>query len=278
MGHEEPAKEPEASDEVANEDSLASTDSQPTAFKLRLIKPHLLIQRTLSMESEPDQFGYAPRNDWPGVDIQVSKGQRRTALALLDRLFKALEARDIQVKVKTDYQTRGTYAVIGQDETRIWVKETYRKVEHTPTAKELRDKEQWGGRLRKWDDEPTGKLVLEPGGPADLSSEEAVQKLLEKAEADVQERIADLRKRREAAEKQRHEEWLRQKEQQEEKARIEAFHQSAKALKEYSMLMDYIEEVRRFGRVPDNQRREGQSLEEWLRWAEWRARQIHPLG
>jgi len=42
--------------------------------------------------------------------------------------------------------------------------------------------------------------------------------------------------------------------------------------------MEYIEEVRRFGRVPDNQRKEGQSLEEWIRWAEWRARQIHPLG
>ena len=43
-------------------------------------------------------------------------------------------------------------------------------------------------------------------------------------------------------------------------------------------MMDYIEEVRRFGRVPDNQRKEGQSLEEWLKWAESRARQLHPLG
>jgi hypothetical protein len=42
--------------------------------------------------------------------------------------------------------------------------------------------------------------------------------------------------------------------------------------------MAYIEEVRRFGRVPADQWKEGQSLEEWLAWANWRARQLHPLG
>jgi hypothetical protein len=53
---------------------------------------------------------------------------------------------------------------------------------------------------------------------------------------------------------------------------------AADALRQYRIMMEYIEEVRRFGRIPDDQRREDQTLDDWLRWAEWQARRVHPLG
>jgi hypothetical protein len=112
----------------------------------------------------------------------------------------------------------------------------------------------------------------------DLSGEDAIKKLIEKAVADIEDSIAAARIRREAEEERQRKEWARQHAEQEEKSRVEALGKAAKSLHEYRLLMEYIEEVRRFGRVPDNQRKEGQTLEEWVRRAEWRARQIHPLG
>lgn len=63
-----------------------------------------------------------------------------------------------------------------------------------------------------------------------------------------------------------------------EKQRVEAMIKAATALREYRIVTDYIEEVRRFGRVPDDQRREGQTLDDWPAWAEAHAQEIHPLG
>jgi hypothetical protein len=59
---------------------------------------------------------------------------------------------------------------------------------------------------------------------------------------------------------------------------VEALLKAAAALREYRVVTGYIEEVRRFGRVPDDQRREGQTLDDWLAWAEAQAQQVHPLG
>ena len=59
---------------------------------------------------------------------------------------------------------------------------------------------------------------------------------------------------------------------------MEAMCKAAAALHQYRLLTDYIEEVCRFGRVPDNQLRDGQTLEEWLTWAAWQAQWVHPLG
>lgn len=218
-------------------------------------------------------------NTWPGLDIHVSKAQRRTALAIMDRLFKALESRDLKIEAAEGYSGRGTFAASGRDKAQLSLSEAYKKVEHVPTAKELREKEKYSyTRIPKWDDVPTGKLTLKPGGPVDLSSEEAVRKLIDKAVAEIEEQIAQARESRQKQEQRQHEEYQRQQAEREEKARAESLHKAAKALHEYRLLMEYIEEVRRFGHVPDDQRREGQSLDEWLEWAQWQARQVHPMG
>lgn len=197
----------------------------------------------------------------------------------MDRFIKALEGRDLQVEVAEDHRGTGTYAVDGRDRTPIHIYEKTRRVEHVPTAKELREKERYPGtRIRKWDDVPTGELVLAPGGPVDTSSDQAIRQVIDKAVADAIEDLADVRKKREADEAVRRQEWERRREIEEEKSRVEAMHNAAAALHQYRLLTEHIEEVRRFGRVPEDQLRDGQSLEEWLAWAEWQAQRVHPLG
>ncbi|MCO6435478.1 MAG: hypothetical protein J5J06_00130 [Phycisphaerae bacterium] len=198
---------------------------------------------------------------------------------MMDRFIKALEGQDLQVEIAEDHRGSGTFAVGGRDRTQIYVYEEKRRVEHVPTAKELREKERYPRmRIPKWDDVPTGDLVLVPGGPVDLSSNQAITQLMNKAVADVIESLADVRQEREADEAARRQDWERRRKIEEEKSRVEAMHKAAAALQQYRLLMDYIEEVRRFGRVPDDQLRDGQTLEEWLAWAEAQARRIHPLG
>jgi hypothetical protein len=249
--------------------------------KLRLSRPHALVKRTLEIKVEKDEYGYRRRAAWPGVDVRVGKEQKRNAFIILDRLFKALEQRDVKPSVTEGEQSElGTYALNGRDRVKIFVEEQFKKESHQPTPKELREKERYPhlSRIPKHDSVPTGVLTLVPGGVADLSSEEALARLIKKAVEDIIRQLEVERNRRELAEAERHKEWERQRENQEEKARIEAFCKAADSFRRYREIMEYIEEVRRFGRVPDDQRKEGQTLEEWLRWAEWRARCIHPIG
>jgi len=252
--------------------------SLPTV-KLRMTRPHKLTQATQASWSNSDPYLQSSRYAPKPLDIRASKGVRKRALAVMDRFIKALEGHDLQVETAEDHRGTGTFAVDGRDRTQIYVYEEKRRVEHVPTAKELHEKERYPRtRIPKWDDVPTGDLVLVPGGPVDLSSDQAITQLINKAVADVIESLADVRQEREADEAARREEWERRRAIEEEKSRVEAMHKAAASLQQYRLLTDYIEEVRRFGRVPDDQLRDGQTLEEWLAWAEWQAQKIHPLG
>lgn len=260
----------------------AMTHQNDSPPKLRLTRPHPLIQRTIDSKVEKDAWGNERRPSWPGVDVRVSKPMKRSALIVLDRLFKALEKRDVEVSVLVGgYNATGTYAIRNrQDKVQIYLSEAYKKVPHIPTAKELRDQQEspYSCRIPKHDSVPTGKLSLVPGGVVDLTSEETLSALVAKATDDILRQLEQERERREAAELARSREWERQRREQEEKARVESLHKAAAAFRRYREMMDYIEEVRRFGRVPENQRIEGQSLDDWLGWAEWQARMIHPIG
>ena len=111
--------------------------------KLHLRQPHALIRRTLDLKVEKDQYGYERRPTWPGVDVRVSKAVKRNALIVLDRLFKALDARGIQVSVVNDnynYNENGTFAMRERDKVQVYVLEENEKIPHVPTAKELREK------------------------------------------------------------------------------------------------------------------------------------------
>jgi len=271
---------------MSDNDSTLIPDPAPQASaestKLRLTRPHSLIQRTLDIKVERDQWGHTRQPPWPGVDVRVSKAEKRNALIVLDRLFKALEKQGVEVTVlHGGYdRTEGTYAVRErEDRVQVYVTEENKKVPHVPTAKELHEKnEPISSRIPKYDSVPTGKLTLVPGGVVDLSSEESLAKLIAKSVGEIVQNLDQERERRKRAAEERRREYTRQKEEQEEKGRVESLHNAAKALRRYREMMDYIEEVRRFGRVPDGQRREGQTLDEWIRWAEWQARIIHPIG
>jgi hypothetical protein len=220
-----------------------------------------------------------PHDPRAKLDMSVSSGQKRHALIVLDRLFKALEADGLEVAVLDRPDAQGTFA-LGErwDKARIRIAETYEKVPHTPTKRELADKEPFGTRIPKYDQQPTGQLTLYPGGVVDFSSEAALDALIAKAVDELKQQIAEQRQKRELAEASRRAEAKREQERRDEKERIDNFRTAAEKLDQYRKQMAYIEEVRRFGRVPDDQRREGQTLEQWLRWAEEQARRIHPLG
>jgi hypothetical protein len=260
--------------EEGSPDSLARH-----GFKPRLIRPHPLVQNTRQRVETPDPYGRPSSSERQRLDVQVSKQMFKPALVVMDRLIKALEDEGFKVEVTEDRHGGSTYACDGRDRAQLSIRERTRRVEHVPTDKELREKgrHSWT-RIPKWDDLYTGELELSPGGRVDLSSDDAIDLLVRKAVADVVELIEKARQRRETEEAERRREWERQRAIAAEKERVEAMRKAAAALREYRVLTDYIEEIRRFGRVPDDQRREGQTLEEWLAWAEVRAQSIHPLG
>lgn len=263
--------------------TAASHSAAPSKAKLRLTRPHKLIQRTIESKEVKDKWGYVSRPAWQGVDVRVSKGAKRNALIVLDRLFKALEKRGIEVSVFEGgrYDTNGTFAVRDHyDKVQLFVTEDNKKVPHEPTAAELRYKEEhkYSARIPKYDSVPTGVLRLTPGGIVDLTSEETLGKLVDKATDEVVQKLDEATEHRKVAEAERRRQMRRETEEREEKARAEALIEASAAFRRYREMMDYIEEVRRFGSAPDNQRKEGQSLDEWLKWAERRARCMHPLG
>lgn len=266
---------------MANDQTNGSSDGVPdvTSPKWRLTKPHRLVQAALEADrAKPNPYTYRLPDPGLNLSIHVSKAQKRMALIVMDRLIKALAQQDIEVEVLDGPPQRGAYAVVGHDRTPVGLSELTKQVAHEPTAKELQDHEKYGSRIPKWDQAYTGELHLTPGGRVDLSSEQTLQKVIDKAVADVQAELAKAKAKREAEAEIRHREFERAETQRREDERVKALYAAADSFDRYCKLMDYIAEVRRFGRVPDNQRVEGQTLEEWLNWAEWRARHIHPIG
>lgn len=264
-------------DQAPGTDENAPATTSP--YKLRLKKPHRLIQNTQNQHNARGEDGYRLNNAPKGVDIRVSRPKFKAGLVVMDRFIKALEKRDLTVEVSREFHGTDTFVCQGRDRIPIHIAEKYKRVEHVPTAKELREKEQFSWKkIPKWDDAPTGCLELVPGGPVDLSSDHAIDVLVEKAVADTIEKLSDVRERREANEAIQRREYERQQQIRDEQGRVEAMLKSAESLHRYRILMEYIEEVRRFGRIPDKQRRNGQSLDEWLNWAYAQAQQIHPLG
>lgn len=274
----QPTPRKEATPEDPGEAADAGTVLEPKPFKPSLTKPHPLIAQARQPAPKPDKWGYIGRDPRPRLDMSVSKEQERNAFVVLDRLFKALEEEGIEPEVRSDNYASGTFAVQGSDKARIRIEETYRQIQHTPTKQELADKEKYGRRIPKTERAPTGRLTLIPGGVVDLSSEEALSTLVRKAVDDLKAQLSHVREQRQSEEARRREEARREQEKRDEKERVTHLHQSAEALDQYRKLIAYIEEVRRAGRPPSNQRREGQTLEQWLQWAEEQARRIHPLG
>jgi hypothetical protein len=262
-----------------DEQSQGSADAQP-GFKLRLTNPHRLINQTmLSYQAKTDP-GYAPYREPERVDVRVSRKRLRLALGVLDRFFKLLEKRGLSIRINQEFNNRGTYAYSGHyDKCQVSLFEVERQVPHVPTAKEKAEQEKpFARRIPKWDSVPTGVLKLQPGGVVDLTNQHAFDEFLARAAEEVLNKIAHERHDREELEKIARAEAERRHQEEQEKKRVESFYKSADALDHYRRLMAYIEEVRRFGRVPSDQLRDGQSLEQWLGWANAQARAIHPLG
>ena len=253
---------------------------QNATIKLRLTHPHPLVSRTTYKTDTRDRAGHSLPNDYEGIDVRVSRDKFRVSLAAMDRLLKAVEQRGLQVRVDRDYKSRGTYVYSGHyDKCQVYLEEEHRRVEHVATAKEKADQARYGIRsTQKWDYLPTGKLILYPGGTVDLTSQQAFDDLIQRAIAGITTTIERAKEARMVREEAARRESDRQRKVEEEKKRTEALCKSADALHQYRLLLEYIEEVRRFGRVPSDQLRDGQTMQEWLQWALAHAKAIHPLG
>lgn len=254
----------------------------PERIRLRLTQPHPLIGKTEFKCEARNSNGHALSNDYQGVDTRVSRAQFRVALAILDRLFKALMKEGLTIhNDQQQYGNRhGTYAYRGHhDKCQVYIEEDFRRVEHVPTAKEKADQERHSfSRPPRWDYVPTGELTLCPGGVVDLSSQEKLDDLIKRSVSAVLREIEEAQASRVAREEKQRREAEERRREEEEKHRVEALYKSAESLHHYRLLMEYIEEVRRHKRIPSNQLRDGQTLSEWIRWAEAQARAIHPLG
>jgi hypothetical protein len=256
-------------------------DSPPDpAIKLRLSKPHQLIGKTTYKCDPKNNRGHSFSNDPEGVDVRVTRGKFRVALAVMDRLFKAIEKQDVQVRLERDQSRCCTYAFSGHhDKCQLYIEEEHRRVEHVLTAEEQAEKARYRFfSAPGWDFVATGKLVLHPGGAVDLTSQEALDGLIERAVEQIAATIDRAREERKQREEAQRKEFARQQRQQKEKERTDSLYKSADALHCYRLLMEYIEEVRRFGVIPSDQLRDGQTMDDWLEWARAKARAVHPLG
>src|SRR5262245_21433034 len=130
-------------------DSAAADASMTASFRPRLTKPHRLIQNTQAETTTRDAYGHPIRNAPKGVDLRVSKAMFKMALIVMDRFMKALEARDLKVEVSQDQNARGTFACDGRDRVQLHIQEETKRIEHVPTAKEIRNKEQFSWRIPK---------------------------------------------------------------------------------------------------------------------------------
>lgn len=257
------------------------TEKTPERIKLRLARPHPLISATSYKQDTKTPSGHSLPNDGDGADIRVSRPNFRTALAVLDCLFKALEQRGITIyNERNNYHSKGTYARNNShDRCQVWLEEKFQRVAHVLTAKEKAETVRYSFyRAQAWDYLPTGVLILHPGGCVDLSTQQAFDSFILQAAGQVMETIEHERSQREYREKVQREEARRAQIKAEEERRVKSLHEAAALLHQHRLLLDYIEEVRRFGRMPPNQTREGQTFEEWLSWAEAQARRMHPLG
>lgn len=137
-----------------------------------------------------------------------------------------------------------------------------------------------GSYLRppKWDWVPTGELTLDPGGRVDLTDDSTVATFASATAAEIDARLERTRESREQSEAAQRKEWERQQRAADHKRRVESMRKSATQLHEYRLLLEYIEEVRRVGRIPRDQLEEGQTLAEWLQWASRTAQTLHPLA
>lgn len=270
----------------ANPRGESEGPTAPERIRLRLINPHKLIAETLERDEQEAKLRKQGVPIWSKadkVDVSTGPAMRRTALAVFDRLFKLLERNRIYVTVSARGMDGPTQTAVSSnhwmDRVPVRIYEAREKVPHVPTPQELKEKETRPSiRIPAWDEVWTGNLLLDPGGLVDLTSEAALDAVLENAMQLLQERLATAATERVRREEVHRQEQHKRAEIEAEKKRIDAVDQAASALRRYRLWVEYIEEVRRVGVVPLNQRRNGQTLEEWIDWAEWRAREIHPLS
>jgi hypothetical protein len=124
----------------------------------RLVRPHPLVRETAAVLRRRPASG-DPTQPWTPsrrLDFRVTLKELGRALRIFDALIKALEARDIPVRVATDDRRQTQIELFGE-KVAFWLDEKAAPHPHVPTAAESRD---GATARRKWDHVRNGQLRL----------------------------------------------------------------------------------------------------------------------
>jgi hypothetical protein len=125
----------------------------------RLSRPHSLV-RQAAVILKPRSRRVDPVRPWrpdPCLDIRVTPKHLGRALRIFDATIKALEARDIPIRVVADDRRRRPQIELFGEKVAFWLEERTAPHPHVPTEAEA----QPGAVIhRKWDHVPSGRLRL----------------------------------------------------------------------------------------------------------------------
>lgn len=262
----------------------------------RVGRYHPLVQKTQkALERSRRKRGLMDPHDFrpvldgvaPVLDVQVEGENQRRALYIMDTLIKALERRGFGVQVKQEEWRRKyeTFAVFGETEIRIRIRERYLHRKLSP-----HEQGKWGyPKIRR---EATGELLLEilygRGGRhrcvwkdgkrrrIEARLNEFVAELVQAAEAKREwERELEESQRRWATEEEARRE--RDRLRRLEEARREELRRQAAAWEECHQLRRYIAAVRDAAAQCGGLASDGK-LAAWIAWAENYVESADPLN
>lgn len=257
----------------------------------QLSRPHPLIKDHRA-EMKARKRGGWTRHSKPVVDIGVSKGEMSRAYRIMSTLFKALEKRGFEPRVREGKQRKKdeTVVTVRGEEIAFRLREKQKKVEVEP------DEDDWRFRYREgpfYDLKPSGTFILEitsgaAHGGRKTWKDGKKQKLEDCLNAFIvglvaaSERMKEHRRKREEWERQRQESERRRRELQRqrelENQRAAEFKRQVSDWRLSHSSREYVERLRLAvdeGRAPTGPEMES---EEWLEWAEAYAERLDPFG
>lgn len=267
--------------EVKHQVDKARANESTILVQERLLRPHAVVASWLAEHEEKNRQGRRERDPWtrklydPGEFTEAEHRKHR----ILDALFKAIERQGGKIK---QGERRELFAEVSGEKVEFQVREKQKQERRPLTA----DEKRWRSADDKgWKQElvPTGRLVFEiktwqwPNGlprqwlESDKQAMEAMLPDILATFVAAGPLLVQLRKKREAAERERHlAEQRRYEEQRRRKRdanRWRGFKEMAQDWHELAAVRDFVAALRWMD-IDSSDEIEGRSLGEWIAWAE----------
>lgn len=289
------SSEPELPGPVADQVQFESDPRNRIKVAKSLRSRHELVEtaRHVLRGSAKGSDDYVRNWRIPHLDIDVSKDSLTRALRIMNAVVKAFEKRGWKVTVATG-DKRGSYVRVLDQEIRFGIREPWKQIENEPAKPERLPDGEWHTPYQhKYREEPSGRLALVVrnswGRAVDKSLGDTKTRQLEDRLNDfmilvfkvAHQRAERHRRRMESELRRREEEQIRLAERrtrEEEAARFTALVGQADRWHKSQAIAAYIAAVRKEIAPASLEATEQQELEEWLNWAEERARALDPLS